>query len=191
MSVQAMAWVLDGAPDLPAHLVGTLMAIANAADSGGHNAWPSQETIGRQARKTVRAVRKDLAQLELLGLIRRGDQRIVMHIRPDRRPVVWDIPLSATAGTAVPAGTSRPVVGGRTTGTTVPTTRHEPINPPHPPQAGGAACRHRRPRPGCPACEDRMCDTSSEPHSDACRRGQGRECRLTWCACRCHQRRTA
>jgi len=93
VSVQAIAWVLDEAPGVPARLLATLIVIANHADTYGKGAWPSQATMARQTRKSDRAVRADVLQLEELGLIVRGDQRIVLHIRSDRRPVVWDLPM--------------------------------------------------------------------------------------------------
>ena len=96
MSVEAMAWVLEDAPDFPPHLLGVLMGLANKADKHGRGAWPGQDLLAQWARKSDRAVRNDLAQLEDLKLIRRGDQSLVEHIVSDERPVVWDIAMERT-----------------------------------------------------------------------------------------------
>jgi len=93
VSVQAITWVLEDAPGLPPHLVGTLLGLANHADRHGRGAFPSQATLAWYARKTDRAVRKDLDQLTGLELIRRGDQRLVNHLPADERPVVWDLAM--------------------------------------------------------------------------------------------------
>lgn len=124
MSVEAMTWVLRDAPNLPSELVSTLMGYANHAGENGAGAYPSHDTIAKYTRKSVRQVRKDVARLALLGLMRLGDQRMVAHIRADRRPVVYDLPLelrqelddlSSTTCRVVPGGTTgspRPVPQG-------------------------------------------------------------------------------
>lgn len=91
MSVQGMVWVLEEAPDLPKHLVGTLTGLANHADQNGRGAYPSQELLAWYARKDERSIRRDLEQLEQLELIARGDQRMVLHLPSDKRPVVYDL----------------------------------------------------------------------------------------------------
>lgn len=91
MSVQAITWVLEEAPDLPVHLVSTLLALANHADRNGRGSYPSQDLIAWYTRKTDRAIRKDLKQLLDAGLIRRGDQRLVAHIAADERPIVYEL----------------------------------------------------------------------------------------------------
>lgn len=94
MTVQAMAWVLDDAPDLPTHLFATLMGLANHAQKDGTAAYPSQATLAKYARKSERAVRNDLTELERLGLIRRGDQAAVSaNVPVDKRPIVWDLAM--------------------------------------------------------------------------------------------------
>lgn len=173
MSVQAITWVLEHAPDVPAHLVATLIGIANHADQDGCGAFPGEAVLAHYTRKSDRAVRKDLKALEELGLIRRGDQRIVMHVPADRRPVVWDLAMERTrgqrrptraasgrasggnpgsgrssqpGGTVVPAG--EPTggnCGSEPGGTVVPTNRPiEPSYPPPPtPSTAAAPAEHR------------------------------------------------
>lgn len=91
MSVEAIAWVLNDAPDLPSQLVSTLVALANHATPDGRNSYPSQPRLAAYTRKSDRQIRRDLADLLERGLIQRGDQRIVEHIPQDRRPVVYDL----------------------------------------------------------------------------------------------------
>lgn len=118
-----MAWVLNDAPGLPANAFGTLMGLANHADHQGRGAFIAQATLGRYARKTDRQVRRDLADLEKLGLIRRGNQALVNHLPPMKRPIVWDLALerretgdsdrTPTTGHGSPAGRVRPVIDDR------------------------------------------------------------------------------
>lgn len=102
MSVEAIEWVLNRAPDVPAPLVVVLVGLANHADPAGRGAAPSQRRLAFYARKTERTVRRDLAELAALGIIRRGDQRRVAYLPADRRPVVWDLAMDRTR--EVPAG---------------------------------------------------------------------------------------
>jgi hypothetical protein len=114
-----MAWVLNDAPGLPANAFGTLMGLANHADHEGRGARAAQATLGKYARKTDRQIRRDLTELEELGLIRRGDQRLVAHLPPMKRPIVWDLAMelretvdsdrTPTTGHGSPAGHARPV----------------------------------------------------------------------------------
>lgn len=97
MSVEAISWVLNDAPDVPPQLVAVLIGLANHAAPDGRGSYPSQPTLAKYARKSSRAVRDDLAKLEVLGLIRRGDQRLVSHLPTDRRPVVWDLVIGVPA----------------------------------------------------------------------------------------------
>lgn len=93
MSTQAMVWALEDAPDVPAQALGVLMGLANHADEFGRGAWPDQQTLAGYARKSDRSCRSDLTMLEELGLIRRGDQSLVAHLAPNKRPVVWDVAM--------------------------------------------------------------------------------------------------
>jgi hypothetical protein len=91
MSVEATSWALSEAPDVPPQCVAVLLGLANHAHANGRGAFPSQERLAWYARKSVRSVRRDLAELEGLGLIRRGNQAYVAFLPTDRRPVVWDL----------------------------------------------------------------------------------------------------
>lgn len=100
MSLEAMIWALEEAPDVPGHCLGTLMGLANHADKLGRGAYAGQKLIADYARKTDRQARSDLARLLELGVIRRGDQGLVSHIAPDARPVVYDLAMDRKQASA-------------------------------------------------------------------------------------------
>ncbi|MFC8296282.1 helix-turn-helix domain-containing protein [Micromonospora orduensis] len=93
MSIEAVAWALRDAPDVPPQCLAVLLGLANHAHANGRGAFPSQERLAFYARKSVRSVQNDLKTLEALGLIRRGDQRHTAFIPADRRPVVYDLAM--------------------------------------------------------------------------------------------------
>lgn len=71
MTVQTLSWVLEHSEArLGARLV--LIALANHAHIDGGSAYPSQETIAREARLTARQVRRCLIELEAAGSICRA-----------------------------------------------------------------------------------------------------------------------
>lgn len=95
-----MVWVMEHAPiESPAEGM-VLYALANCAKDDGTAAWPSMQWIADRACCSRQTVRRHLRALESRGVIRKGDQRHVDHIRPDKRPVVWNLNLFAdrTAG---------------------------------------------------------------------------------------------
>lgn len=93
MSVEAISWALNEAPDVPPQCVAVLLGLANHAHANGRAAFPSQERLAHYTRKSVRSVQNDLKTLEGLGLIRRGDQRHVLFLPADRRPVVYELAM--------------------------------------------------------------------------------------------------
>ena len=94
MSIRAITWVMDEAPVDDARQLLILYALADHAHDDGTCAWPSQERIAERARCSTRTVRRHMQLLEEQGLIWRGDQQHVAHIRIDRRPIVWDLNLA-------------------------------------------------------------------------------------------------
>lgn len=96
MSIRAMVWALKDAPvpDPVAHLV--LIGLADHADDDGLNARPSQRKLAEYVHVSVRTVGYKLKALESQGIIQRGDQQQVAHLRNDRRPTVWDLNLKVT-----------------------------------------------------------------------------------------------
>lgn len=107
MSVEAIVWALNEAPDVPPSCLAVLVGLANHAHSDGRGAHPSQERLAHYARKSARSVRNDLAELQRRGLIRRGDQRHAAFMPVDRRPVVWDLAMErrrSAVAEPVPSG---------------------------------------------------------------------------------------
>ena len=98
----AVLWVLYEAPDVPAHLLATLLAVAAHAGPDGKGAYISVSTVAELTRKTESQARRDLHALEKLKLLHRGNQRLTAHIRPDRRPVVYDLPVPERGSTHAP-----------------------------------------------------------------------------------------
>lgn len=95
MSLKVITWVLYEAPvTQQSHLL-VLLALADRAHDDGTAAYPSREWIGERARCSVRSVASHLRALEDAGLIRKGDQDLVSHFRADRRPVVYDVLMTA------------------------------------------------------------------------------------------------
>lgn len=93
--VPAVAWVLDDAPDVPASMVSTLLGFARHADNKGRNTFPSVETLVKYTRKSERQVRSDIKELRRLKLLTVAeDQSPAAHIRGDRRPTVYHLPLT-------------------------------------------------------------------------------------------------
>ena len=132
-----MVWALTKAPvaDPVARLV--LVGLANHAGPDGRGARPAQATLARYVGVSDRTIRTKLRLLEHLGLVVEGDQAAVAHLRPDRRPVVFDLAMHLveraedasgredTGGNLRPHGrksaTARAEDDDRTGGNTLPT----------------------------------------------------------------------
>jgi len=120
----------------------TLIALANYANDQGY-AWPSQKTISDISSQSERGVRKQLAVLEELGLIRRQDRFTASGARSSD---VYQLVYMLTLRHTVPLP---PAHGAAPSGTTCQDLRHTvPLPPAH-----GA---------GDPLC-DPLCDPSIEP----------------------------
>jgi hypothetical protein len=98
LSKPAVEWVLYEAPDVPPHLLATLLVVAVHTDTGGKGSYISAAAVAELTRKDERNAKRDLRALEKLGLLKRGNQRAAAHIRPDRRPVVYDLPVPPRGG---------------------------------------------------------------------------------------------
>lgn len=94
MSWQASGW----AANLPASVCGNiafrvLVKLADVAQPNGTAAWRHAQEMADELGVSLRSVRRALSDLRELGLIQYGDQQHVAHIRKDRRPTVYDLPL--------------------------------------------------------------------------------------------------
>jgi hypothetical protein len=102
MSLRATLWALDEAVTEDARQVLVLIALADHADDNGRGCWPAVTTIAKRARCSPRTVHRMLRELEAQGLVRRGDQSKTAGIRPDRRPVVYDLVMPARGDILTP-----------------------------------------------------------------------------------------
>ncbi|OHV42214.1 hypothetical protein BBK14_11375 [Parafrankia soli] len=93
MSIEAITWVLNDAPGVPATLVSTLLGLANHAGPDGRNAYPKLATLARYTRKSERSVMWDLEHLVELGLIVEGEEKVVEHIPGGHRPGVYHLAM--------------------------------------------------------------------------------------------------
>lgn len=98
MSLQAFIWACD----LPLNLVNdkafrVLLKLANCVDKDGRNAFPSVGSLAEDLGCSVRTVQRALSELERAGLIEPGDQRLVNHVRRDRRPRVFNLTMGRSA----------------------------------------------------------------------------------------------
>lgn len=103
MTILTMVWALKHAAvpanDPVAHLV--LIAYADHAKDDGTAAWPSVATVARYARCTPRTVYTKRRLLVEHGLMRPGDQQLVAHLPPNRRPIVYDLVIDPAAADCV------------------------------------------------------------------------------------------
>lgn len=95
VGMAATLWVQDHAP-VPTELFPVLSVLARYADENGRGSHPSQETVASKTGKSAPGVKKDLARLRGLGLIRFGDQSLVSHLPADRRPKVYDLAIETS-----------------------------------------------------------------------------------------------
>jgi len=87
----AVEWVFYDA-DVGADQCFVLAAVASFMDADGRGAHPARSLVAQMTRRSVRQVHRDLTDLLKQGQLQPGDWRKVMHIRPDRRPRVYDLP---------------------------------------------------------------------------------------------------
>lgn len=91
MSFLAVQWALNWAPCQTSYERLVLIKLAEHANDDGTDSWPAIDTIADAAHCSRRTVQRHLAALEKRGIIAPGNQNANTHIRPDRRPKVWDL----------------------------------------------------------------------------------------------------
>lgn len=92
MSLEAYTWAASlplNACSATAYRV--LLMLADRVDPIGYTAWPSVVGMAETLQCSARTVQRGIRELLDAGLIRKGDQQFVAHIRPDRRPTVYDL----------------------------------------------------------------------------------------------------
>ncbi len=112
MSVAATSWVWRQGPEIAGNDRLVLLAIADAADADGANAWPSIDTLAEMAGISTRTVRRciqHLVDLEVLGYEKNAGGP--EGSRGDRRPNRYTVQMSVRGDNL----TSREGSGGVTT----------------------------------------------------------------------------
>lgn len=96
MALDPILWAMKSAPVANVEEWALLVCLSDHANADGTAAYPSQPTMAGRTRTSIPTVKRRIAAMEKRGLIRRGDQSLVVHLPADKRPVVWDlmIPLS-------------------------------------------------------------------------------------------------
>lgn len=95
MSIEACSFVLGlsmGRGNGVRELI--LLGYANHADKHGRGAYPSTRTIADYAECDVRTVQRHIGWLISNGYLQEGDQRMVDHLYPRYRPIVYDVAMS-------------------------------------------------------------------------------------------------
>lgn len=95
-----MSWVIDDAP-VPTALFPVLMVIARRCDEHGRGSYQSVPTIAEKTGKSPDQVKRDIRDLKKLGLLLPGDDGLVNHIEPWKRPQVYDVPLHVSGAKPV------------------------------------------------------------------------------------------
>lgn len=136
-----------------------LLVLADNADDEGRGAWPGQRTIAETVPCDRATVQRHMRALEESGLIVRGDQAAVAHLRADRRPVVWDLPLPGRTlrpRTALRGRTDPPNGAAHGAAPVRPNPRTQEIThtraQPSDDGAPAGCAAHGARRPGCPEC---------------------------------------
>lgn len=116
VSLQAQLW----AASLPLDACGlaefrVLDKLADHAHGNGRNAFRNVESMAAELQCSKRTVQRALRSLQVLGLIRIGDQHLVNHLPANRRPIVYDLALERFGVT-----TGVTPLDGMTTGVTPP-----------------------------------------------------------------------
>lgn len=86
-----MQWAINSAPSTSTVERLILIKLAEHANPDGTDSFPAIRTIAKTAHCDRRTVQRHVAALEQRGLIAKGNQAAAQHIRPDRRPTVWDL----------------------------------------------------------------------------------------------------
>lgn len=97
MSLAATQWALTIRPDVVgAGAWRLLVHLSDYADPDGRHVFPHTERLAREVYKSERTVQRylrELVEAKLIYAVAR-DQRLVEHIRGDRRPTVWRLALN-------------------------------------------------------------------------------------------------
>jgi hypothetical protein len=93
----------------PSSAYRVLIKLADHADQWGKSAWRDNAQLAVELGTSKRTIERAIRDLKVLGLIKPGDQRLVGHIRPDRRPTVYDLNLQFARVETAPEPLPMPV----------------------------------------------------------------------------------
>jgi hypothetical protein len=98
-----MAWAIEQQEIRESSARHVLLCLANYADNNGKTAFPSTATLQQDTGMSESTIRRKLDLLEELGLIVKGNQKVVAAYisRGDRRPVCYDIAMTKSRGVTV------------------------------------------------------------------------------------------
>lgn len=113
MSVHVISWVLKHSDEDVAGRRLVLLVLADKADDDGTKAYPSVQTIAREARMSERGVRYALRALEESGRI----ERVGVHTRAGTHEYRVVLGHSVQEGQPVPPGKTQQLGGQNTTQT--------------------------------------------------------------------------
>jgi hypothetical protein len=94
MSIQALVWVIEYSQSRLSDRC-VLMSIANHCDRQGKNAWPSVDTISREAKVSPRQV-----QISVTRLTKTGELSVARNQGP-RRTNLYELPMMAEGNPAL------------------------------------------------------------------------------------------
>lgn len=72
----------------------TLWHLADYAKPDGSAAFPSVKTLAQATGQSERTIQRHLRELEQFRYVQRGDDGLVAHYLPNRRPAVWDLRMN-------------------------------------------------------------------------------------------------
>jgi hypothetical protein len=90
-----------------------LLGYANHADKHGRGAYPSIQTIADYAECDVRTVQRHVGWLLANGYLHEGDQRVVDHLDPRYRPIVYDVAMNPSSNGPTAPCLAEPGLGQR------------------------------------------------------------------------------
>lgn len=97
MSLDAMIWAVKDAPVVDVAERAVLGTMSEEADEDGEGAGIGVTTIAERCRLSTREVRRCLSDMVERRLLERGDQSRVAYLRADKRPVVYNLMIPASA----------------------------------------------------------------------------------------------
>jgi hypothetical protein len=90
-----------------------LLGYAKHADKHGRGAYPSIQTIADYAECDVRTVQRHVGWLLANGYLHEGDQRVVDHLDPRYRPIVYDVAMNPSSNGPTAPCLAEPGLGQR------------------------------------------------------------------------------